>query len=241
MRAFIAVFALLAPVYAAAYSLSPMVAELTAEGREASRNFLVQNPADAAVPLQVSMFQRSLDVDGHETRVKTDDFQFFPAQFVLKPGESRNIRVSYQGPRELETERAYRLVVEQLPVELKKPEKKSAQVQLDFTMSFVASVYVTAKAAGPAKLRIEAFRPLSKTAAELQLVNEGKTHLLLHDVEKITVTGEPGAPAVELGAPELKALESEVLLAGGSRKLKLEWSREIAWPARPKAEPMLRK
>ena len=235
------------------YSLTPMVAELSPVGAESSKSFTVQNPSENNVALQVSVFKRAIDINGKETREKTEHFKFYPEQFVLKGKEFRTIRLTYVGPKEILEEASYRLVVEQLPVELKKVEKTAKKIDLNFTLSFVASVYVTPANASP-RLQAEEIN-LTSTGIDMTLNNLGKAHIVLKDIEKITFfikasdlkipiekKSNDKMPQEEtvkleevdehtfkfkLSDSDLKSIEGENILAQSKRKIVLKLSKKL--------------
>lgn len=96
-----------------------MTAEFDAKGRGATQTFQVDNNGDTEVALEVEALTRKIDLESKETREKTKDFMIYPLQLTVKPGEKKNIRVTYVGA-ELEKEQPFRLVVRQLPVNLEK-------------------------------------------------------------------------------------------------------------------------
>jgi fimbrial chaperone protein len=201
--------------------LSPMEAEINISDKRKSATFMVSQSGDADVPVQVSLFERTIDINGKETRTPTKDFVFFPEQFVLKAGESRNIRLNYKGAEDIKDEKSYRLLVEQVPVELKPQKTAGKKVQVNFLLNFVASVYVQPKEVLPIP-KVEAVRPLAGgKSVELTVVNEGNVHFLLKRITAIVLVDAAGV-SKKINGNDIKALASENILAKGKRKVVLD-------------------
>ncbi|MFL5813753.1 MAG: fimbria/pilus periplasmic chaperone [Bdellovibrionia bacterium] len=215
-----------------AFRFSPMVSTLSPIGPEATQTFLVENNNGEKIALQIETFHREVDTYGKETRRETDEFSVFPQQMVLEPGEKRNIRLTWTGDRQIKEELAYRLVVSQLPVDLKKPEQRKAGANITFLLQYVASVYVSPGAAAP-KISVESLRRLSDTKAELVLQNSGTAHKVLKGMH-LYLKPEEGSSQKsrpELTALKLKDIEAENVLPGRKRRFEIPVAKDVALPA----------
>jgi fimbrial chaperone protein len=200
-----------------------MVATVAASGSEATQTFLIENTNNEKIALQIEAFHREMDINGKETRKETDEFSVFPQQLVLEPGERRNVRLTWTGEKEPKAELAYRLVVSQLPVNLKKAEKKKAGANITFLLQYVASIYVTPGAAAAPKVTVESFEKLSDGKAEMVLKNSGTAHQVLKGVRVRFKSRR-----VDLAGSDLKALEAENILPGQARKFELSLPKAVA-------------
>lgn len=96
-----------------AFSLSPTVASFSPSSDPVILK--LDNPSTEKVALQIEIFER-LTRDGAEVREKTSLLSLSPEQFVLGPGETRRLPLKWVGPATLASEKAFRVVVTQLPV-----------------------------------------------------------------------------------------------------------------------------
>jgi fimbrial chaperone protein len=81
---------------------------------ETSTSLLLKNESAEAIRFQVTAFSWTNAPDGEMKLTATKDIVFFPALFSIAPGQTRRVRVA-TSERATTHERAYRLIVEQLP------------------------------------------------------------------------------------------------------------------------------
>jgi fimbrial chaperone protein len=208
-----------------------MVSTLSPTGPEATQTFLVENNNGEKIALQVEAFHREVDPDGKETRKDTDEFSVFPQQMVLEPGEKRNIRLTWTGDRQIKEELAYRLVVSQLPVDLKKPEQRKPGANITFLLQYVASVYVSPGAAAP-KISVESLKKISDDKAELIVKNSGTAHKVLKGMHLYLKSDvdRPKKSRPEVNGLKLTEIEAENVLPGKKRRFEIPISKEVAMP-----------
>lgn len=202
-----------------AFRLTPMTAEFDAKGRGATQTFQVDNNGDKEVALEVDILTRKVDIDSKETREKTKDFMIYPLQLTVKPGDKKNLRVTYVGA-ETERELPYRLIVRQLPVNLeKKKPGDTAQSQISFLFEYVASVYVKAKGSPNTKLELQATKKEGNNV-QITLKNIGNTHILF---KVYNVLLSDGHEKVELDMSDkaYEAIGGLNILAGDIRRVTL--------------------
>ncbi|NQV81693.1 MAG: molecular chaperone [Alphaproteobacteria bacterium] len=133
---------------AAAYRLVPITMEFDPSGRGASQTFGVVNDTTEPVAVEISMVKRIVDLDGKENNVlEEEDFVVFPPQVVVLPGKVQVVRVRWVGDSEPKTELAYRIIAEQLPIDINAPPKQGGSVQL--LLAFEGSVYIVPTTCSP--------------------------------------------------------------------------------------------
>ena len=205
------------------FRLSPMVAEISPRSqKQRTQSFFIENTSDKRVAVQVSVFERFMDVAGAETRKETELFSFYPPQMILEPKQRRTVRVTWKGESEVSTEKAYRLVAEQLPIDLKEKEA-SQQVNIQFLLKYVASIYVVPR---KSKVDIIAESAVVKMVKEKKIIdfllkNQGNVHKVLVGME-MTLENKPAKFKARLTAEGLKSLAAENILAGQSRRVLYE-------------------
>src|SRR5947209_1744831 len=115
------VFLLVAVPAVQAFSLAPITMEFAPSGRGANRAFQVENPSDQTVAVQISMLSRAVDLDGQERNAPAeDDFIVYPSQVLLKPQQVQTVRVQWVGQARPDKELTYRILAEELPIDLTK-------------------------------------------------------------------------------------------------------------------------
>ncbi len=213
-----------------AFRLDPMVTEFSLTGPEQSKVFRIENNGHERIAVQLKMTTRNIDPQGQESRELVQDFSIYPEQISLGPNDSRNVRVTYKGPKELKAEKAYRLIAAQLPVDFKTATQKKNQ--LNFLFEYVASIYVRPEGTNP-KLEIQKVESKGDNKIHLVIENKGTAHRLLKGVT-IVVSTEAGKNITLQQKPD-QSWESENLLAGSTREFELQTTEKLATKAPLKA------
>ncbi len=143
MKAILVLNVLLLSLMANAFEFTPMEREFSASGTQSTQTFFLENKTPNAVAIELNMYKRAHALNGKEIRTATNDFFIFPKSVKLGPSEKRAIRVTWQGPASVSTELAYRLVAEQLNVNISRVQSDRKGIDIKYTMTYVASVYVT--------------------------------------------------------------------------------------------------
>jgi fimbrial chaperone protein len=207
------------------FKLTPMSISFESEGREATRGFVVENESPEKIAVQVSMVQRKMDLDGKEEHPSAEkEFTVYPQQLILGPSEKRTIRATWIGPKEPPIELAYRIVVEQLPVQgLKKEARKKAEIQI--LLRYEGSIYILPKDphAHPEVevVSTELLPGKDKKSAQIALTleNKGSLHQILNEpVLKIFPKDKTSGEPITFGTSELKTLDGQNVLAGSKRR-----------------------
>jgi len=211
-----------------AFELVPMSMDFDPAGRGATRTFRLDNAADESVPVQISIVVRKMDLDGKETYTPADDdFAVYPPQAVVAPKQSQAVRVGYLGRADLKEEAAYRIIAEQLPVNLSREQGAGGRVNL--VLRYLGTIYVVPKGVKPdVVLESVSAEPDQDGKRKLVVVlhNRGNAHTLLGRPQlEVTVTSPEGAalPPVRLEGDLLKGLTNENMLAGHKRRFVLPW------------------
>ncbi len=128
----------------AAFTFSPISQEFSEEGKNSSHVFTINNDSlTDRIAVKVSVFRRNMNEKGEETlEDSSGDFLIYPAQSILNPGESRSVRIKWQGGAVRKQEKAYRIIAEQLPVDFRQEENRSNGGGIRFTFRYEGSLYV---------------------------------------------------------------------------------------------------
>lgn len=226
-------FAAFAPRSALAFELQPISREFAAVGAGATQSYEIVNRGDAPVALGVSVVTRELDVNGEESNQDAgDDFLVYPPQLIVAAGGRQTLRVSYLGDPQPAAERAFRLVVEQVPIELLSPgdaHETSPSAMVKVLLNYRGSLYVRPRHAR-AGLEVEAVQREQSASGEPLLAvtvrNTGTARATLREYT-LKTRARGGSAPVELSPKDLPDLKGSVVLPHGRRRLLFSWPRQL--------------
>ena len=213
------VVALITPVTAYAFKLVPMSVKMAPSGRGATESFVVDNSGAKPIAVEMKVFVRSMTEDGEDILTEEeDDFVVFPSQMVIMPGESQVVRLQWLGQQDPERELAYRLIAEQLPLNLDEEVIDGGRIYVLFR--YVASVYIVPKRRLHADVKITDAYIEGGEVNQLVVFakNEGTKHSILRDA-RLTLKSSTGS--FELGSEQLPGLAGANILVGHTRKFVL--------------------
>lgn len=199
------------------FSFEPITQDYSTTGPGASHVFRVANTTDSRIAVRVSVRPRRIEPDGTEVQGKdSEEFIVFPRQMLLEPGDRRSIRVRWSGPESIDAELAYRIVAEQMPVDMGTDEPTQGG-GIRLTYRYEGSLYVVPAGAEPNLRVVSVQRSGDGETLRVEIINEGSLHTLLSGA-RLLLSREQGAePDVELGPEELPGLAGENMLAGANR------------------------
>lgn len=220
---------MLAPAaQASSFGVSPIRAEFGPSVKTAA--ITVSN--DDAVPLsfQMRLFAWTQDAAGNDVYQLSTDLIYFPQIMTLAPGEKRLIRIGTKGEVG-ETERAYRLFIEELPPPADTPRTGT---QVAVRLRFGVPLFVAGDQAAPAPLIRDAVLRGGELA--VRVGNPGARHVKFESIGAHAAgvsLGESVAGYVLAGAERTfrlgldptrcaKSAKLEFALAGDGAKLRRE-------------------
>lgn len=217
-------------VFCPAYRFEPISRVFAPSGSNATQSFEVINDGADRIALTVSILTLERDEEYVEhNRDAEDDFLVYPSQLVLSPGKRQMVRVTWLGDPKLTRERAYRIVVQQVPIEKLEPQTEpSLEGRVKVLLAYRGTLFVRPPRAAP-DITIEA-RPDERGALLLTLVNRGTAVGLVKSCA-VTLTTARGA-SVALSANALAAIRNHRVLAGGRRRY------HQAWPVGLQVQPV---
>jgi fimbrial chaperone protein len=193
---------------AAEFVVSPVRLDLGPTSRSGA--IKVRNDGKEKLGFQLEAMEWRQDAAGKDQYAATQELVFFPKIMSVEPGEEGVIRVGARTPL-VETEKTYRLFIQELPGSARKTEGTAPQV--NFLIRFGAPVFV-----GPAKpqdsLTLDSVA-MVKGAVSLSARNGGNRHQI---VQGIYLKG------ADTAGKELYALTltDRYLLAGTSKAFSAE-------------------
>ncbi|MGR5063847.1 hypothetical protein [Photobacterium sp. DNB22_13_2] len=139
MRLFQCLILLLCFSSADAYQVQPMLQEVDITGRGSYGDYLVTNDSNNEVTLEISIFKIAFNDKNEEILIPADDeFLILPPQTVIQSKANQTFRLRYLPNKNITESTAYRVVFEQLPVDIDENE----QSLVEFTMRFSTIVIV---------------------------------------------------------------------------------------------------
>lgn len=213
------------PAYAGAgFRLDPPRMIFSPSGSGATRSFRIESTGNQPVAVEIHMKKRVVDVNGNETQPDAEaDFVVYPPQILIKPGETQTVRVTWLGDQNPPSELAYRIVAEQLPINLPviQQEQNGVKVNLKALYVYVGSVFITPRQASPKVVVTQAVCQADKKLT-LTLENQGTAHTYLTDLNLYLSSGssadKSSSNSVHLKPADLPGINGENLLAGNKRQ-----------------------
>lgn len=223
------------------FKVSPIELDFSPLGPESVQTIRLENNEENPIPIEITAYRR-VQEHGKEKRLPTNDFYFFPKQLILKPGEKRNVRITWMGERpvlrnksrmaeaqfkfgnrKIKKEMAYRLEVKQVPVDLKK--KEPTQTGIKFIYNYVASLYVRPSGVKP-KIVAKKIVRVSKNKIKAQISNKGGSHGILSQYKALLkVKGLDSAYDISKQSNEFRGIN---LLSGETREVTLDLPPKIS-------------
>lgn len=215
-----------APVTATGLAVAPLFADLEAVPG-ATTSLTVTNELDRPAAVQITVRRRRFDQQGRELAPvpAKDAFLVFPPQALIAPGASQVFRLRYLAPPAEQTV-AYRVVVEQLPLDLGTSEPSDSSLRL--LVSVLTNLYVSPPDSR-ARVSVAQAEPLpSGEGIRLVVRNTGARYARLQQ-GRLTVVclGEGGVPQrrrVLVGAEVSLAIGSSYVPPHGRRTFQVPFA-----------------
>jgi fimbrial chaperone protein len=204
----------------AALTVTPMSVELTETGAGSTASFRIENDSDAPIAVVVSVLTRSIDPDGTERNSSAgNDFLVMPSRLILEPRTARIVKVQWWAPAPLAVERAYRVLVEQVPVSF--AESGGSGIRILFR--YIAALYVVPSGA-VGRVSLASLTPAvrgGQTGLLATIRNDGNKHFITSN-PRLLVRG--GSQETELSGETLAGLQGLNVLARSSREIFIPWA-----------------
>ncbi len=219
----------------AGLSLEPLTRVFGTEPAARIHTYRVTNTQDREIAVRIRMTTRTHGADGVESRADaSDQWLVFPSRMSLSPGRSQAVRVQYTGPGGIEQEQAFRIIAEQLPVDISEGDRRTA---INVLFRYEGSVYVRTGRFAPDVILAAADRQFLDgrfQGIRVRFENRGRTHGILHDLTlRVRRLDEAGTVLEEVifREEDLPVLGGRNILAGHSLEENLplpeSWSRGV--------------
>jgi len=213
---------------ASAFDFSPISQDFEPSGRGATQLFRVENTSAQPIALELTVYALDISFDGTEQRTPAEDlFVVYPPQIVLTAQQTQVVRVQWIGPANPQRELVYRLIAEQLPIELEQRQQTGARINV--LLRYEGLIYVVPRGA-KGELRLVSVEPDIGQDSEPQLAitlqNRGTAHARAVDPQ-LTLTAAGSGKRVVLGADQLPGLAGFSVLAGKTRRFMVPWPESL--------------
>jgi len=211
-----------------AFKFSPMVISIPPTPPNNKTKVTVENDSFEKMAIEISITKRIMDSYGVEEHpIEKKDFQIYPEQLILAPKEKRVIQIKWLGTNQQDTELAYRLIAEQLPINLDK--KNNNKSSLKIQMRYLGALYITPENTNP----IITLEKINKTKdngkIELLVNNSGTKHAVLKNLKLIYDVVAFGNinKTYEQKNDQLKGMNGENILAKSKRYFTITLPEEL--------------
>lgn len=216
---------------ALAFRLEPISRVFEPAGAGATQSYEVINDTAEQIAVEVSMAERKISLEGQETTESADDdFLVYPSQIVLPPQGVQSVRVTWLGNPNPEKELAYRIIAEQLPINLNNPEESQAETTsgaIKVMFRYIGSVYIRPKNT-QSKVVLNGITHEKGTDGNDRLVitfeNQGTRRAVLSELN-LNLTSQ--GSQLTLKPEQLEGVNNGVILAGNQRRFSMPWPQQL--------------
>lgn len=167
---------LLAPAAAGEFTVNPISIELGPAARSGVLG--IRNDGSQRLSFQVEAMEWTQDAAGKDQYADTRDLVFFPKLLSVEPGQEGIIRVGIKNPI-VQSEKTYRVFIEELPGAQIKPATPGAQINV--LIRFGAPIFI-APVNPQDRLDIESLA-LAKGKLTFSARNTGNRHQLVQGIQ----------------------------------------------------------
>lgn len=193
-----------------AFKFSPMSTTIGVKENTNSTLFYLENDSDQPIAVTATLLKREMNLEGVESNSKIgEELTIYPSQLIIPANEKRSVKVTWIGKNLPKTELSYRLVAEQLPIDIEKDKKKKASIKV--LLRYVAALYINAEDYASEV----SFKKLEVTDKQVSFTigNIGKAHQVLSNLELKVL----GKKTLVFNGEELKNMTGENVLAESER------------------------
>jgi P pilus assembly chaperone PapD len=193
-----------------------MLARLDASGPGSIQTFEVRNDGDKSLAVRFLVLFRAVGPEGKEINEDAGGlFTIYPARVVVEPRSSSAVKLQWNGPANVASERAFRLVAENVALDTAEPSASGIKVMF----RYIASIYVGKATFAPDLIwTVKGAKGATGVKGyNVEILNRGQRHVVA-DSTLLTITAAKGS-LVKLGAEELGPLSGANYLPGQPMRL----------------------
>ena len=109
---------------------SPISAELDISKKRSHVITIVNSSGGKTIPVSISVTTWSINPDGSENNIPSNDLLVFPRQLILKSKERRSVRIAPRSKSKPAIEKTYRIIIEELPINMDAAQTKQSGVNV---------------------------------------------------------------------------------------------------------------
>ncbi|MBX2865207.1 MAG: fimbria/pilus periplasmic chaperone [Leptolyngbyaceae cyanobacterium MAG.088] len=210
-----------------ALQFNPLSQVFAPIGSDSTQSYEVVNDTDEPIAVEVSMVSTEINLTGEENFTPAeDDFLIYPPQMILAPDEVQTVRVTWLGDPAPAQELTYRLIAEQLPINLLDPEaevpnRTRGEIKLNFR--YITTVFIRPPGV-VSDVSLVSVEPAVVDSGETKLLvtfaNHGNGNARLNDWQ-LELVGQ--GQTVQLTPDLAREIRGRVVLAGQQRQFELAW------------------
>lgn len=212
---------------ALAFQFNPLSQVFTPTGSDSTQSYEIVNDTDEPIAIEVSAVSSEINLTGEESFTDAeDDFLVYPPQMILAPNEVQTVRVTWLGNPAPTQELTYRLIAEQLPINLLDPEAEvptQTHGEITLTFRYIASVFIRPQDVAP-EVSLVSVEPTvtdsGETKLSVTLENQGNGNARLNDWQ-LELVGQ--GQTVQLTPGLAREIKGRVILPGHQRQFELTW------------------
>jgi len=202
------------------FKFNPMSQSIDLSEKQTTVQFSVENQSPESMAIELTVKGRTMNEDGHEELPADANIAIFPPQMIIPSKEKRTVRVTWNGSKKIESEKAFRVIAEQLPLKLNEKAKKATGIQM--LMKYMAALYVTPDNA-KSSLAVT-LSSVSEDSLSVVVRNDGTKHQILNHPVVTFMNKENKWTFKEA---ELPGLAGENVLARSGRKFTIKTTQKI--------------
>ncbi|MBB1370316.1 MULTISPECIES: fimbria/pilus periplasmic chaperone [Pseudoalteromonas] len=216
MRLFIIFILFTASYSALSFQVQPMVAEVQPMGSQSQQTIRIANTSVNPLTIEITAYDLLITDQGDESlRENEDDFLIIPMTTIIPAGKSQSVIVRYIGEPVLSASKAYRLMIDQVKVNLQDDNTSGVGMSL----SFRTLLNVVPQGA-EAKLMIKSKAQAATGEWKVLLENTGNKYIRLSQAQWV-IKGNNEKFVLE-GESLSKALSGKLLLPNSSREVTIK-------------------
>jgi fimbrial chaperone protein len=197
-----------------AFTMEPMVTRLSPSGEGRVATFRIRNDGSERLAVRFRVLSRAQSPEGDELNSPAGElFTVYPARALVEPGTTAAVKLRWRGPEQIEAERSFRFVAEQVPIDAASVKANGSGLKIMFR--YVASLYVGEASFSPAlDLRVTGSSDSRGESGYLvRLSNTGLSHVVAVDARVLILGGRA------FSSEDLGPVSGFNYLAGNSRSV----------------------
>jgi P pilus assembly chaperone PapD len=201
----------------ATFTIEPALITFFADRGEKTAIVEIVHTGGAPAAIQLSVFDRVLDIDGALVRggsVKSPDFLVHPAQVILYPKERATVQIQYRGKSKIAADRAYALYSQEVPIDVGREEEGMHMEVKMLTHYYTVISLDTGK---PGKLAFVSSKAIEGGKIEVIAENRGAGRV---NKDRLNLT---------VGGKQITAFTggANSIMPGQQRRFTFEWPRAV--------------